>query len=60
MPGNRIIRITIGSPIIIGVMKEVNRFLIHFFLKGYVVLVLLKIRVLNFLGVNVLKILVEI
>lgn len=39
--GNKIIRITIGRPIIVGVMKEANRFSFICFLKGsYVQLVL--------------------
>jgi hypothetical protein len=36
--GKRITRVTIGSPIIVGVMKEVNRFLFNFFLKGFLIL----------------------
>lgn len=34
MLGNIIIKTTIGSPIIVGVMKEANRFSFIFFLKG--------------------------
>lgn len=33
MLGNMIIRTTIGSPIIVGVVKEVNRFSFIFFLR---------------------------
>ena len=36
--GKRITRVTIGSPIIVGVMKEVNRFSFIFFLKDFFVL----------------------
>jgi hypothetical protein len=36
--GKRITKVTIGSPIIVGVMKEVNRFSFIFFLKGFLVL----------------------
>lgn len=32
--GNIIIKITIGSPIIVGVVKEANRFSFIFFLRG--------------------------
>lgn len=37
---NEMIRITIDSPIIVGVMKEVNKFLFTFFLKVSGVLML--------------------
>jgi hypothetical protein len=36
--GKRITKVTIGSPVIAGVMKEVNRFSFIFFLKGFLVL----------------------
>ena len=32
--GNIIIKVTIGSPIIVGAMKEANRFSFILFLKG--------------------------
>ena len=38
MLGNKIIKITIGSPIIVGVAKEANKFSFILFLKGYCVL----------------------
>lgn len=36
--GNIIIRITIGRPIIVGVMKEANRFSFILILKGFLIL----------------------
>jgi hypothetical protein len=33
--GKKITKVIIGSPIIVGVMKEVNRFSFIFFLKGF-------------------------
>jgi hypothetical protein len=38
MLGKRITKVTIGSPIIVGVMKEVNTLSFIFFLKGWLVL----------------------
>lgn len=40
MLGNRIIRVTMGRPIIVGVMKEENRFSFIWFLMGFGVLLL--------------------
>lgn len=41
MDGNMIMATTIGSPIIVGVMKEANRFSFILFLKGFLFLLLL-------------------
>lgn len=40
MLGNRIIRVTMGRPIIVGVMKGENRFSFIWFLMGFGVLLL--------------------
>ena len=39
MLGNMIIKITIGSPVIVRIMKEANKFSFILFLKEWVVLV---------------------
>lgn len=48
--GNIIIRITIGSPIIVGVMKEANRFSFICFLKGFYVGLVLCLLVMDWKG----------
>lgn len=38
--GNMIIRMTMGRPIIVGVMKEANKFSFIWFLRGWYVLMI--------------------
>lgn len=60
MLGNRMIRVTIGRPIIVGEAKEVNRFSFIFFLRGYWFLMLITVSILGLLGSGVWKFLTEI
>lgn len=50
MLGNRMIRVTIGRPIIVGEVKEVNRFSFIFFLRGYWFLMLITVSILGLFG----------
>ena len=45
--GNKTMRVTKGRPIIIGAMKEANRFSFILFLKGCLVLVFLLLLILG-------------
>lgn len=56
--GNTIIRITMGRPIIVGVMKEANRFSFIWLLRGCHVLMTLLLRALGWGENSVLKLLV--
>lgn len=50
MLGNKMIRITMGRPIIVGVVKEANRFSFIFLLKVYCFLVAMFVLALDLLG----------
>lgn len=58
MTGNIIIKITIGRPIIVGVMNETNRFSFIWYLRELSVLMILQILALDLNNKGVLKILV--
>lgn len=58
--GNRITRVTMGRPIIVGEVKEVNRFSFIFFLRGCLFLMPIMISILGLLESGVWKFLIEI
>ena len=58
--GNIIIKITIGRPIIVRVMKEANRFSFILFLKGWTVFALWCVLTLGWSNKCTLRLLVEI
>ena len=59
MLGNRMIRSTIGRPIIVGAAKEVNRFSFIFLLRACCFLVAAYVLVLDLLGRGVWRLLAE-
>lgn len=60
MLGNMVIAITIGSPIIVGVMKEENKFSFIFFLKVLWILIWVLVLAQGSLESCILLLLVEI
>lgn len=58
--GNMIMIVTIGIPIITGVMKEANRFSFIFFLKGWVFYSIVLLKLLRRGGSGFWKFLIEI
>ena len=58
--GNIVIKITTGRPIIVGVMKEANRFSFILFLKGWTVFALWCVLILGWGNKCTLRLLVEI